>query len=586
MPAPPNPNTTHLHRRLLAETRTVPSLRIGIGLSSLLTASITVGQMYCLSQVINGAFLLNLPRHDVMPWLHALLGFITARALLLWITEIIAQHAAARIKAKLRTRLFQHVLLLGPAWTNREQSGELVSTAVDGIEKLDDYFARFLPASLSVAIVPITIVACVLTVDWVSGLVLCLTGPLIPIFMVLIGKRAESATRNQWEALSRLGAHFLDVLQGLKTLKVFGQSQTQGDRIRAASDRYRIATMRVLRVAFLSGFVLELAASISTAVVAVEVGVRLIQGLIQFQPGLFVLLLAPEFYLPFRTLGARHHAGMEGVAAADRIYAILDAQPLAGTTGETDLPPSHTLQIRIRQLSYSYPGSAQPALHKLTTLIPPGQITALAGPSGAGKSTLVNLLLRFLDAPHGDLLLNEIPLQSIHPHLLRQQIALVPQHPHLFNGSILDNLRLAHPSASDETVLNASQQAGAHSFILTLPNQQHTLLGDNGARLSGGERQRLAMARAFLKNAPLLILDEPASALDPESEAAIHQALLQLAPHRTVLIIAHRLATLRMAHHILLLDHGRLVAEGTHDELQQSSPLYAKLTSRNQESQP
>jgi ATP-binding cassette, subfamily C, bacterial CydD len=368
-------------------------------------------------------------------------------------------------------------------------------------------------------------------------------------------------------------------LQGIKTLKILGQSRTQGLRIRAVSDRFRQATMAVLKVAFLSGFVLELAASISTAIVAVEVGVRLIQGRLDFQPGLFVLLLAPEFYLPFRTLGSRHHAGMEGVAAADRIYGILDTLPLAAVSG-TMAPIQHAVPaIQIERLSYTYPGSNQPALDNVHALIPPGRITALAGPSGAGKSTLAHLLLRFLDTPQGDLLLNGLPIRSLAPHLLRQQIALVPQHPHLFNASVLDNLRLARPGASTEDVLDALTRAGAKTFVDDLPQGLRTLLGDNGARLSGGERQRLAMARALLKRAPVLVLDEPASALDPESEAAIHRALQESSSHCTVLVIAHRLATLRRAHHILLLENGKLVAEGTHDQLRQSSALYAKLES-------
>jgi ATP-binding cassette, subfamily C, bacterial CydD len=583
MPSSPIPNAAQLHRRLSAESRSVRSLVPGIAITSALIAFITMGQMYCLSRIIDGAFLKGLSLSAVMPWMYGLLAFIGARALLLWAGEVIAQRGATRIKADLRNRLFQHVLRLGPAWCNREQSGELVATAVDGIEKLDDYFARFLPAKLAMGIVPILLVLCVFVVDPLSGVVLCITGPLIPIFMILIGKRAEIATRNQWDALSRLGAHFLDVLQGIKTLKLFGQSRAQGDRIRAVSDRYRRTTMDVLKVAFLSGFVLELAASISTAVVAVEVGVRLIQGHIEFQPGLFVLLLAPEFYLPFRTLGARHHAGMEGVAAADRIYAILDNQPLVVDAGDTGIAPDRAPRIRVEDLNYSYPGSQHHALDHLTVTFEPGRITALAGPSGAGKSTLINLFLRFLDFRDGEVRLNEVPLRTIEPRRLRQQIAFVPQHPHLFNGTLIENLRIARPSASDTDILEAIQRAGVHTFLDTLPEGHHTLLGNNGARLSGGERQRLAIARAFLKNAPLLILDEPVSALDPESEAAIHRALHELAVDRTVVIIAHRLATLRTAHRVLLLDHGRLVAAGTHDELLRSSPLYAALTSPGRE---
>jgi ATP-binding cassette, subfamily C, bacterial CydD len=385
MPASPIPNAPRLHRRLGAECRaSARSLVPGIAIVSLLSAIITVGQMYCLSQIIDGAFLQAQSLTALLPWMHGLLGLITTRALLLWIGEIIAQRGAAQIKAQLRNRLFRHVLHLGPAWSGREQSGELVATAVDGIEKLDDYFARFVPAKLAMGLIPPLLVLCVFVVDPLSGVVLCITGPLIPIFMILIGKRAESATRQQWEALSRLGAHFLDVLQGIKTLKVFGQSKAQGDRIRAVSDRYRKATMDVLKVAFLSGFVLELAASISTAVVAVEIGVRLIEGYIAFQPGLFVLLLAPEFYLPFRTLGARHHAGMEGVAAADRIYEILDTEPKSAITGGAGRAPD-----RPRKSGWTiFPTSIQGANSQPSIASPPSsnQVESLPWQAPAARA--------------------------------------------------------------------------------------------------------------------------------------------------------------------------------------------------------
>jgi ATP-binding cassette, subfamily C, bacterial CydD len=574
----PELNTGQLHRRLKVETRAIRPLLTGIGAAHGWTALVTVGQMFCLSRIVAGVFLEGKGWAEVQPWMLGLMALIVARALLLWAAELLAQRGAARLKTELRNRLFEHVLRLGPVWSERERSGELVSTAVDGIEKLEDYFARYVPAQLSLGIVPVTILVFVFAVDWLSGLVLCVTGPLIPIFMVLIGKRAEKASRNQWEALSRLGSHFLDVLQGIKTLKVFGQSRVQGARIRAASDRYRKATIDVLKVAFLSGFTLELAASISTAVVAVEVGVRLIRGTMEFQPGLFVLLLAPEFYLPFRTLGARHHAGLEGVAAADRIYAILDAVPLVSRGGTArpgvDKPP----EIRIERLTYRYPGGPVPALDRVTAVIEAGRITALAGPSGSGKSTLVNLLLRFLEVEEGRIWLGDVPLETIDPRGLRERIAFVPQHPHLFNGTVLDNLRLACPDASEARIREAIRHAGADAVLDGLPEGARTMLGENGARLSGGERQRLAMARAFLKETRLLVLDEPASALDPESEEAMHRALERLASSRTVLIIAHRVSTLRTADRVLLLDQGRVVGSGAHVELTRSSALYARMT--------
>jgi ATP-binding cassette, subfamily C, bacterial CydD len=567
-----------LHRRLMAEALKSRPLFATLAGVMFLAATVILAQMLALSRIIDGVFLQGADLAAVSSWMLTLAVAVTARALLLWAGEVLAQRGAARVKADLRRRLFGHVLRLGPAWSRREHSGELVATAVEGIEKLDDYFARYLPARLGAGIVPLTVVIGVFTVDWLSGLVLCLTAPLIPIFMVLIGRRAQQATRNQWVALQRMGAHFLDVLLGIETLKLHGRSRSQSDRIRAVSDGFRLATMDVLKVAFLSGLVLELAASISTAVVAVEVGVRLVEGLMAFQPGLFVLLLAPEFYLPFRTLGARHHAGMEGVTAADRIYAILDTAPLTSDSGHGATRAPRPPEIRFDRLSFSYPGSVHPALDDLSAVLEPSRLTALAGPSGSGKSTLVKLLLRFLELQRGDLLVAGLSLRTLDRRRHLDQVALVPQNPHLFNGTVFENLRMARPDASDEAVADALRRAGAADFVRLLPDGGNTLLGNNGARLSGGERQRLAIARAFLKDAPLIILDEPASALDPESEEAIHRALESLAADRTVLVIAHRMATLRRADRVLLLDRGRLVASGSHDELRLQSPLYAAMT--------
>jgi ATP-binding cassette, subfamily C, bacterial CydD len=577
MTTAPQASSSRLHRRLWGEALAIRSLLIGSGVTSALLVPVIIGQMYALSRIIDGVFLGGLDRQGVASWMGLLLGLVGARAALLWAGEVLAQRGAARIKADVRDRVFRQVLRLGPAWGSGEQLGEVVSTAVEGIEKLDDYFARFLTSAVALGVVPVSIAIFVWSLDWLSGLLLLVTGPLIPIFMILIGLRAERHVQRQWESLGGLGGHFLDVLQGIKTLKVYGRSRSQGRRIREVSDRYRRSTMEVLKVAFLSGFVLELAASLSTALVAVEVGVRLIQGTLSFESGLFVLLLAPEFYLPFRTFGARHHAGMEGVAAAGRLYAILDAKPVHEGAGRMAGQAGAMPAIRIEGLRYRYPGSEAVALDDVTMVIESGRMTALAGPSGAGKSTLVNVLLRFLDYEGGDVRIGRHSLRELERGAWLRHVALVPQDPHLFNGTVLKNLEMACPGASFEEVREAVRNAGAEAFIEGLPEGYDTELENNGSRLSGGERQRLAIARAFLKSAPFLILDEPVSALDPESEAAINRAVERLLVNRTVLVIAHRLSTLRRADRTCLLDRGRVVAEGRHEDLLRGSALYAAM---------
>jgi ATP-binding cassette subfamily C protein CydD len=410
-------------------------------------------------------------------------------------------------------------------------------------------------------------------------LVLLLTAPLIPIFMVLIGNAADALTRRQWTSLSRMSAHFLDVLQGLATLRLFGRSREQLRTIAAISDQFRQATMGVLRVAFLSALVLEMVSTISTAVVAVQIGLRLLYGHLSFDQGFFVLLLAPEFYLPLRMLGTRFHAGMAGVAAAQRIFEVLEVPalvpPASGKVAGKDLPSR--FDIRFSDVHYAYEEGRRPALCGLSFHVDHGEKVALVGPSGAGKSTVAYLLLRFLEPDRGAIAVGSRPLPDLAPPIWREQVAWVPQDPYLFHGTVAENIRMARPAASPDEVAWAARQAHAEAFIEALPRSYDTVIGERGARLSGGEAQRLALARAFLKDAPLLILDEATANLDPEIEDLVRESMERLLQGRTALIIAHRLATVQRADRILAMAEGRIVEEGTHGALLQQGGLYQQL---------
>jgi thiol reductant ABC exporter CydD subunit len=410
---------------------------------------------------------------------------------------------------------------------------------------------------------------------------LLFTAPLIPIFMVLIGNLAEGLTKRQWVSLSRMSAHFLDVLQGLTTLKLLGRSREQVETIARISNRFRQTTMGVLRVAFLSALVLELVATLSTAIVAVEVGLRLLYGYLNFEQALFVLILAPEFYIPLRLLGARFHAAISGATAAQRIFEVLDA-PLPVKT--TDRRPSTAdasalspLHIRFSDVHYTYDEGSRPALNNVSFNIGPGQKVALVGPSGAGKSTIAHLLLRFIEPEQGAITANDLPLSEIDLTAWRRQLAWVPQQPYLFNASIADNIRLTRPEASKEAIIQAACWAYAHTFIETLPQGYDTIISERGARLSGGQAQRLALARAFLKDAPFLIFDEATANLDPEYETQIQAAMERLMQGRTALIIAHRLNTVYKADKILVIAQGQIVESGTHAVLLQQKGLYHRL---------
>jgi thiol reductant ABC exporter CydD subunit len=527
--------------------------------------------------VVSQVFLSGATLGQVQPLLLGFLVLSLARAGLDWGSDGSAGRVAGRVKRDLRQRLTAHLLALGPAYARGERSGELANTVVEGIEALDAYLRQYVPQLVLAALVPLAVLLFVFPLDWVSGLVLLITAPLIPLFMVLIGNLADALTRRQWTSLSRMSAHFLDVLQGLTTLRLLGRSLEQLRTIAQISDRFRQTTMGVLRVAFLSALVLEMVATLSTAVVAVQIGLRLLYGQLSFADALFVLLLAPEFYLPLRMLGTRFHAGMEGVAAAQRIFEVLEAEPevQAGVEEKADLKLA--LNLTVDSAHYAYDDGQRPALNGLSLQITEGQKVALVGPSGSGKSTVAYLLLRFIELERGTITVGGRPLKDLPLRAWREQVAWVPQNPYLFHGTVADNIRLARPLATADNVAWAARQAHAQDLIEALPQGYDTIIGERGTRLSGGEAQRIALARAFLKDAPLLILDEATAHLDPAVEDLIQEAMARLLEGRTALIIAHRLSTVYRADRILVMAKGRIVEEGTHTALVRREGLYRQM---------
>jgi ATP-binding cassette, subfamily C, bacterial CydD len=569
-----------MHRRLLTLARSsgfMLTLTIALGWGG---GILTIVQAWFLARVVNDVFLGGQTRDAVLPLLGILLGALLLKSAFVWGADVSANAVAQTVKADLRTRLLNHLAALGPAYTGGERTGELSTAAVEGIEQLDAYFSQYLPAIVLAASIPLTILLVVFPIDLLTGIVFIFTAPLIPFFMVMIGKAAEALTKRQYTSLSRLSSHFFDVLQGLTTLKTLGQARGQTQVIGQFSERYRDITMQVLRVTFLSALALELLATISVAIVAVEIGFRLLYRNMDFLPAFFLLVLAPDFYQPLRNLGLRFHAGMSGVTAATRIYEILDT-PLSESKVESqkssaDFRPS-TFDLRLESVSFTYPTRQSPALEDISLEIPSGKMTALIGPSGSGKSTLASLLLRFIVPQSGQILVGEMPLEQIPPDLWREQIAWVPQNPYLFSDSLASNLRLAKPDAPEADLLLACQRAGLEEFIAELPEGLDTQIGERGARLSGGQAQRLALARAFLKDAPILLLDEPTSSLDPTLESQLEAAVRELTQNRTVLVIAHRLATIRQADQVIVLEAGKIRESGSPADLLARQGIYANL---------
>ena len=552
-----------------------PAIAGAIGLGTL-AALLLIAQAWLLARTLAAAVLHRVPLAEVLPQLWPLVPILAARFAVSTLTEQVGIRGAIAIKEDLRSRMFRHLQWLGPAFLQTRHSGEMATALVDGVEALEPYYARYLPQKTLALLIPVAILAFVVPRDWISGLVLVASAPLIVVFMVLVGSGAERRNRRQWRELARMGAHFLDVLQGLTTLKLFGASRREADVIARVSDEYRRSTMAVLRIAFLSSLVLEFFSAVGIALVAVLVGFRLLQGHLGLEAGLFVLLLAPEYYLPLRTLGTHYHARMEAIASAERIVDLLDA-PAPGPAGATARPVlGRSFDVRFDDVHFAWaPG--REALRGASFTLQAGRVTALVGPSGAGKSTVLNLLLDFAQAQRGRVLVGGHDLAGIDPEHWRTHVAWLPQRPHLFEGSILDNIRLGNAGASIEAVRAAAHEADADEFIRKLPRGYDTPVGERGQNLSGGQVQRIALARAFLKDAPLVLMDEATASLDPETEQRVVAALARLARGRSLLVVAHRLRTVVAADHIVAIDAGRVVEQGTHAMLAQGGGLYARL---------
>jgi len=561
--------------RLNRRSRRLTIVVIGCGVFA---ALLLMAQLILLSETVDRVFLGGEDRSGVLHLIIFMLAFLGVRSLAIGLADVIAQRAASHLKGELRGRLTAHLLALGPAYTVAERSGELAYAAISAVETLDDYVTQYLPARYLAAIVPSLVFLTVLVIDPWTTLVLLFAGPMLLLLLALIGGRTKAIAERRFAELSWMSAFFLDILQGISTLKLFGRSREQTANIREISRQYSNTTMDLLRTAFQTSLVMEWAATAASAMVALEVSLRLMNGMLPFDRGFAVLLLTPEFFLPIRQMALKYHAGTAGKSAAERIFAVLDTpltaqevvldwQPSSPSTDGHSRPRVPTGDIHFQDVHMAFDQGRRVALDGVSFALRQGQTVALVGPTGAGKSTVAQLLLRFIEPDEGAITVGDAPLADVDPGLWRTQVAWVPQRPHLFYGSVADNLRLARPHASEAELVAAARAANAHDFVAALPQAYDTLIGEQGTLLSGGQRQRLAIARAFLKDAPILVLDEATANLDAGNEALVSDALARLALGRTVLIIAHRLQMVQQADEIVVLADGRVVETGRHRDL-------------------
>ncbi|MFI8204496.1 thiol reductant ABC exporter subunit CydD [Streptomyces sp. NPDC085937] len=511
-------------------------------------AGLVVAQAMLIAEIVVGSFQDGRSVGELRTPLLLLVAVAAGRGLVGWLTERAAHRASAAVKSELRGRLLDRATALGPGWLDGQRTGSLVTLATRGVDALDGYFSRYLPQLGLAVVVPAAVLARIVTEEWVSAAIIVGTLPLIPVFMVLIGWATQNRMDRQWLMLSRLSGHFLDVVAGLPTLKVFGRAKAQAESIRRITDEYRRATLRTLRIAFISSFALELLATLSVALVAVTIGMRLVYGELDLYTGLLILILAPEAYLPLRQVGAQYHAAAEGLGAAEEIFTVLETPlPAAGK----DAVPQGA--VSFENVTVRYPGRRTDAVSDVSFTVAPGETVALVGPSGAGKSTLLNVLLGFVRPDAGRVSVGGADLTGLDLAEWHRHIAWVPQRPHLYAGTIAENVRLARPDADDDAVRRALGDAGALDFVDALPDGADSMLGEDGTGLSAGQRQRLALARAFLADRPVLLLDEPTAALDGATEAEVVAAVRRLAAGRTVLLVVHRPALLAVADRVVRL---------------------------------
>ncbi len=524
---------------------------VGLGVA---TSLLVVAQAVLLGRVIADAFPGGASLDQVSDELWILVAVVAARALCAFGFETSGRLGARRVVGELRASLTAQILEKRPAGLRGQRAGELVTNAVQGLSSLEAYFARYLPQLVLAVVVPVVILIYVFPHDLAAGTILLVTLPIIPLFMILIGLAARTATERRWRTLSLLSAHFLDAVKGLQTLRANDRAQRQVETLRETGEQYREQTMVTLRIAFLSSLVLELAAMMGTALVAAAVAIQLINGGLGFATALTVLLLAPELYLPIRMVGQQFHASTDGLTAANKCFEVLET-PAAVSVPAAPLPsPDPRIgPLVLENVSFAYEGRGEAVLESVNLTINPGEQLALVGPSGQGKSTIAALILRLLEPQSGRIVCDGVDLLDVDPKEWRQQLAWVPQRPTLFSATLAENIRLGRPDADEAELLAACADAGLEPLIDALEQGLETQLGEGQRRLSAGETQRVALARAFLRDAPLVILDEPTAHLDAKSSAEIGDSIARLSRSRSVLLIVHRPTLAAAADRIITL---------------------------------
>lgn len=533
-----------------------------LGLTCLVESLSIVGQAWFFGTLINNFIFSENTLHDERYTIIYLGIAIIVRLLAHYVQESVANRLGSAVKATFRKRALAHMFKLGVQ--HKERHGDVIHMLTDGLEQVDAYVARYIPQILYAIMIPLIMGIAIVDTLPIIGIILIVTVPLIPFFMILIGKQADRLNKEQWERMSFLSGHFLDVLQGITTLKLFGRAKDQIKVIGRLSEEFKDSTLRVLRVAFLSALVLELVSTISTALIAVYLGLTLLDGEIPFFSAFFILLLAPEFYTPFRQLGAAFHTGMAGKTSILKYEEFMNRQPSLPVGGQSKLQ-GPIQAIEIKDLTFTYEDSENGVQH-ISLAAKRNSPIMLVGESGAGKSTIAHIIGGFLTAPKGAVTIDGLDVCDIDIDWWRQQITYVSQHPHIMKGTLRDVLSFGM-NVSDEEIIAACKEVQLLDVINRQQEGLDTVIGEGGLGLSGGERQRVALARAFLRKGQVLILDEVTAHLDVKTEAIISSAIQRLMENKIVIIIGHRLQTMHWASTLYVLKQGRIIQQGSYEEL-------------------
>ena len=554
-------------RRLLKEAQREQVLFVATVVFAVGAAAAVLWQTWSVAVIVNGLFL---EKADAMALRGAFLTALAAlalRILLEALEEWCSLRLATRIKGSLRARIIARLGAFSPVQVHDLQQGKLLNLIFDGVDTLESYFSGYLPQLYKAVFIPLLFLIVVFPRDLISGVIMLVTLPLIPFFMVLIGKWTKRESVRQWVLLTRFSAFLQDVLQGLLVLKPLGRSKRQGEKIGEISEAYRHATFQVQKWAFISSLALELVATISIAMVAVGLGLRLCEGTLTFLIAFYVLLLAPEYYQPMRTLGQYFHAGINAQEASKSIYAFLETEAWTMPAGE--YAEERIREIRFEHVSYRYPGAAKDAVQDVSLSLTTGRSLAFAGDSGSGKTTLMMLALGYLTPTAGNIYVNGVPLAEWRLAAYHERLAAVLQTPYIFNGTVIENIAMKHAPNAEEAAraVQLAEDVGLVHLLRTLPTGLETPLGVGAQRLSGGQTALLLVARALYRDSDVLFLDEMTDNLDLESERALVEALDPLLAGRATWIIAHRLQTLRKVDEIVVMQQGRIVARGRYDEV-------------------